>query len=145
MGTQCCAIHAIWTTYGTWLPGDARGHWSALFDLYGHLKDRGHKLNLPDAFTHQRATQLMKEPPHILTPLDQSIVADTIADVLHNQMKSAARVYAGAVERSHVHLLFGRLQEDITRVVGRIKGRTSSEVLKRGTEKDRTRTWTEGY
>ena len=57
------AIHAIWTTYMTWPPGDRRGHWSALFDLYGALIERGHKLNLPHPITLERATSLANEPP----------------------------------------------------------------------------------
>lgn len=36
-------IHLVWTSYGTWLPGDDRGHWSPLFDFYGHLVERGGK------------------------------------------------------------------------------------------------------
>ena len=60
-------------------------------------------------------------------------------------MEPSAAVHAGAVERTHVHLLLGPLQEDIERVVGRLKGRTSSEVIARGSEPGRKRTWTAGY
>ena len=50
-------IHLIWTTHGTWLPGDRRGHWSPLFNLYGNIRERGGKLNLPD--TGERLESLM--------------------------------------------------------------------------------------
>ena len=138
-----CAIHAIWTTYMTWPPGDARSHWSALFDFYGRLIEQGHKLNLPDRNTRQHAMELAKEPPRLLSELDQRIVADTIGGLLKADIRG--KVHAAAVERTHVHLLFGPLNENIERVIGRIKGRTSSEVIARGSEPGRRRTWTAGY
>lgn len=140
-----CPIHVIWTTYMTWPPGDARGHWSPLFDFYGHLVKQGHKLNLPNQTTLSRATALAKEPPRVLTPDDQRIVADTIGDVLRTQMESTAKIVAGAVERTHVHLLLGPFDEHIDRVVGRLKGRTSSAVVSAGSEPNRRRTWTAGF
>jgi REP element-mobilizing transposase RayT len=142
---HCCVIHAIWTTYMTWPPGDARGHWSPLFDFYRHLIDDGHHLNLPDPTTLRHATSLAKEPTKVLTPEEQRIVADTIGDVLRNHMEPTARVFAGAIERTHVHLLLGRLGEHIDRVVGRLKGRTSSEVIAHGSAPGRRRTWTAGF
>src|SRR5438046_7801362 len=98
MGTR--AIHVIWTTYMTWPPGDPRGHWSALFDLYGRLLDGGHKLNLPDKETHRRSLELAKEPERVLTSLDQKIVADTIGILLRGDFEGRIPVYAGAIERT---------------------------------------------
>ena len=129
----------------TWPPGDARGHWSALFDFYGHLIDDGHHLNLPDPTTLHHATQLAKEPPKILNEYEQQIVADTIGEVLRTQMAPTSTILAAAVQRTHVHLLLSGLDEPIDRVVGRFKGRTSSEVIARGSEPGRKRTWTAGY
>ena len=141
----CCAIHAIWTTYLTWPPGDARGHWSPLFDFYGHLLDNGHRLNLPDATTLHHATELAKEPPKVLTPDEQQIVADTIGEVLHNHMAPSSCVLAAAIERTHTDLVLTGIQEPIERVIGRFKGRTSSEVIGRGSDRRRSRTWTAGF
>ncbi|HTL29340.1 MAG TPA: transposase [Tepidisphaeraceae bacterium] len=139
------AIHAIWTTYLTWPPGDPRGHWSALFDLYGRLIERGHKLNLPDRETHRRSLELAKESERVLTPGDQEIVASTIERVLRDDFEGRVSVYAGAIERTHVHLLFGDTTIPIDRLVGKIKSRTSSAVIASGSERNRTRTWTTGY
>lgn len=139
------AIHAIWTTYMTWPPGDPRGHWSALFDLYGRLIERGHKLNLPDRETLRRATELAKEQERVLTPTDQQIVADTIGEVLRNDLEGRVGIYAAAIERTHIHLLFDELDIEIDKLVGRVKSRTSSAVIKKGSDRDRTRTWTTGY
>ena len=139
------ATHAIWTTYLTWPPGDHRGHWSPLFDFYGHLIAQGHQLNLPDAATLRYATSSAKEPERVLAPQDQQVVAETIGDVLSDDLQGRIAVYAGAIEKTHVHLLFGEMAEDIDKLVGRIKSRTSSAVIKHGTESWRTRTWTSGY
>ena len=142
---HCCAIHVIWTTYMTWPPGDPRGHWSPLFDFYGHLIDQGHHLNMPDPATLVHATALAKEPPKILTPDEQQIVADTIGDVMRTPTVPRFQVLAAAVERTHTHLLLSWLNEAIDRIVGRLKGRSSSEVIARGAEPGRHRTWTAGY
>ncbi len=140
-----CPIHVIWTTYKTGSPGDPRGHWSPLFDFYAHLTEQGHQLNLPDSTTLCHATELAKEPPKILTPEEQAVVANTIGDTLQNQMEHGASVLAAAIERTHVHILLGALEEPINRVVGRLKGRTSSAVIAQGSEHERRRTWTAGY
>jgi hypothetical protein len=138
-------IHAIWTTYLTWPPGDRRGHWSPLFDFYGRLIAKGHQLNLPDLVTIRYAQALAKEPERVLAPEDQQIVADTIGEVLREDLSGKVPVYAAAIERTHVHLLLGTFPEHIDRLIGRIKSRTSSQVIKRGTEPWRTRTWTTGF
>jgi REP element-mobilizing transposase RayT len=117
----------------------------ALFDLYGRLIEQGHKLNMPDKETHRRSLELAKEPERVLTPGDQKIVANTIASVLRNELEGRVSVYAGAIERTHVHLLLGETNISIDRIVGIIKSRTSSAVIARGTEPNRTRTWTNGY
>ena len=139
-------IHAIWTTYGTWLPGDPRGHWPPLFDFYGRLSEAGHKFNMPDATTLSRAQSLLKEPPKRLRPDEIALTAQTIADQLAPGMPGEFwTIRAAAIEPTHVHLLFGRLRDDIAKVVGRIKSRCSSEILKLPANAGRSRVWTEKY
>ena len=139
-------IHAIWTTYGTCLPGDARGHWSALFDFYGHVLQSGQQLNPPDAATQTRATSLMREPQKALTEEEIRLVTETLDDYLAPGMPGETwRIYASAIERTHVHLLFRPLNHPIGEVVGRIKSRTSSALLKLPVNQDRRRIWTTGY
>src|SRR5437763_16197070 len=104
----------------TWPPGDSRGDWSALFDLYGRLSERGDKLNLPDPVTLAHAVDLAKETPRILLPSDQEIVADTVRSLLQ-QGKLMSRIFAGAIERTHTHLLLAPTLRPIDDVIGRIK------------------------
>ncbi len=139
-------IHAIWTTYGTWLPGDARGHWSALLDFYGHVLQSGQQLNPPDAVTQTRATSSMCEPEKMLNEVEIQLVKETLDDYLAPGMPGETwRLHATAIGRTHVHLLFGPLNKPIGEVVGRIKSRTSSALLKLQVNQDRRRIWTTGY
>ncbi len=138
-------IHVVWTTYGTWLPGDRRGHWSALLDLYGRLKPAGHQLNMPDTETHSRARSLMKDAPKVLTINDIQIVADILGSYLAPGLPGAASCHACAIEPAHVHLLFGPVGEPIGTFVGRLKGASSSAVLRRPGNHGRERIWTAGY
>jgi REP element-mobilizing transposase RayT len=54
-------------------------------------------------------------------------------------------VWAAAIEPNHVHLLLGRVEEDISRLTGRLKGRTSSVVGALAMNEDRQRVWTSGF
>jgi hypothetical protein len=146
------AIHVIWTTYMTWPPGDPRGHWSSLFDLYRRLIEKGHKLNLPDPVTLKHAQVLAHEPPKTLLPAEIDLVANVIgAHCPYTPQHAGGYVkidgfcpIAAAVERTHTHLLLEPLSMDIGQVVGRLKSATSSAVCFLGNT-DRRRTWTTGY
>jgi hypothetical protein len=135
-------IHLVWTTYGTWLPGDPRGHLSPLFDVYGGIEELGGKLNLPDPDTHARSVALMREAPRRLTPNEVCAVADENGRLIATTDTPA---WAAAVEPNHVHLLVGPVREPISRFAGRLKGRTSSEVRRLPGNADRRRVWTEDY
>ncbi len=139
------AIHVIWTNYMTWPPGDARGHWSPLFDFYGRLIARGDRLNLPDPTTRAVAIARAKEPEKVFTRREQEIVARTVGLILRDDFEGRVAVYAAAIERTHTHLLLGPTTIDLDKLVGRIKSRTSSAVIHDGDEPWRTRTWTTGY
>lgn len=136
-------IHLIWTTYGTWLPGDDRGHWSALFDCYGGITERGGKLNIPDAVTRTRARSMMREAPKWLDADEVAAVAEELSR--HVAPVAGPEAWAATVEPNHVHLLVGPLEEEISRFAGRLKGRTSSAVGALAKNADRERVWGDGY
>jgi hypothetical protein len=144
-------IHLIWTTYGTWLPGDPAkpGHWSPLYDMYGRMRAAGHRLNLPDTTTYAVARSRMKEPAKILSEAEQCVAAGVLGEHFGSDPAKAGanwvRAMACAVERTHVHLLIGPVREEIGRFVGRLKGTTSSALLKHPDNGGRTRIWTAGY
>jgi REP element-mobilizing transposase RayT len=64
------AYHLIWTTYGSWLPGDVRG-WIQL-GVYG--------VQPPDPQREQRAREMMAEEEVILTREQRDIVEQAIRD-----------------------------------------------------------------
>ena len=143
---QTVGIHVIWTTYMTWLPGDSRGHWSALMDLYGHIVRTGGRLNLPDAITVEHAKEVAEGTAVVLCAEEQTAVADRIGRMLaDDSIIRGSRVFAVAVEPTHMHLLFSSLQYNIDNVVGRIKSQTSSMLLEMRGNPEVRRIWTNGY
>jgi REP element-mobilizing transposase RayT len=140
-------IHLIWTTYGTWLPGDERGHWSPLFDLYGGVLERGGKLQLPDEDSRNRSKSLMTEGPFVMNDADMQIVANEMSRHVFDGSTLCRKptAFAAAIEPTHVHLLVGSVEEDIEKFAGRLKGRTSSEILATGRHPERKHVWTAGY
>lgn len=129
----------------TWPPGDPRGHWSPLFDFYGELVAQGGQLNLPDPITYKRSVELAKESPRILTTEDQHIVAETIGEIFCHDFNNQMPIHGLAIEKNHVHLLLGEMTSSIDQIVGRVKSKTSSQLIQRGSEPNRKRTWTTGY
>jgi hypothetical protein len=148
-------IHLVSTTYGTWPPGDARGHWSPLLDFYGRLRERGHRLRLGDSETLHRATDIAHEPEKVLSSHEIQLVADTIGalvGVTHRPPLVAGRpnyqppvIHAAAVERTHFHLLTGVMREDVGTFMGRIKGTTSSALRALPENTGRKHIWTAHY
>jgi hypothetical protein len=131
------AIHVVWITYLTWLPGDARGHWSPLMDFYGRLIHAGHQLNIADDGTLATARHLAKGPAISLRESEVAVVADTIAEVLRGGLTVGAvgglpaaawTAHAAAIETQHVHLLLAANREPIRLFVGRAKGKSSSRI-----------------
>ena len=138
-------IHVIWTTYMTWPPGDPRGHWSALVDLYGHIVRKGGRLNMPDPITLQHAMDVADGPKVILSDVEQRAVAHRIGRMLiDDSVIAGSRAFAAAVEPTHVHILFSSLQYNVDDVVGRIKSQTSSMLLEMRGQPEVRRIWTNG-
>jgi hypothetical protein len=136
-------IHLVWTAYGTWLPGDDRGHWSPLHHFYGDVIARGGQLNRADLTTREYARERLTESPKILTRDERIAVATTLGTLLGG--RDQPKAYAAAIEENHVHVLLGPVEEKIHVTAGRLKGCTSRDVLKLPANSERTRTWTAKY
>jgi REP element-mobilizing transposase RayT len=148
MSTQ--GIHLIWSTYGSWLPGDARGHWSPLFDIYGRLRKRGHQLNMPDAVTRSQAESRLIDEPKRLNETEEIIVGCAIVSFAQAAWEAAGwpgplDIQSLAVEPEHIHLLLGPISVDVGEIVGRIKSATSSLLCQLPAVAGRQRTWSSGY
>lgn len=86
------AYHVVWTTYGTWLPGDARG-WITKGQWVVHPRD-------PEC--ERRARDRMAEPPVLLTPPQRSLVEQTVTD--HCRVRGWG-LHAVRARTNHVHVV----------------------------------------
>jgi REP element-mobilizing transposase RayT len=84
--------HLIWTTYGTWLPGDERG-W---------IKKKEHGIQPADPRREQQARSRMAEPAIVLTREQRLIVAQTIRD--HCRLRNWS-LHAINVRTNHIHVV----------------------------------------
>lgn len=85
-----------WTTYGTWLPGDARG-WVHHGEGGPHVPYRA-----PDAARQQRARSRMKGDPVRLNAARRQIVE---ASIRESYRLRGWPVHALTVRSNHVHLV----------------------------------------
>jgi REP element-mobilizing transposase RayT len=86
------AYHIIWSTYGTWLPGDQRG-W--------HEKGEW-IVQPPDAERERQARESMKENAVVLTEEQRSIVQQTIVD--HCRIRGWV-LHTVNARSNHVHVV----------------------------------------
>jgi REP element-mobilizing transposase RayT len=137
------AYHAIFTTYGTWLPNDPRGSYSkAIYNAeLAQLRDiqYGRQTPQPDRALMRRfraaAIPRLARPPYYIANETRSIVADAFARV-------TARLYlavaACAIMNDHVHLVVWRSKHTIEYLVNQFKG---AATLALATERT---PWTKG-
>jgi REP element-mobilizing transposase RayT len=85
------AFFHTWTTYGTWLPGDARGWFK-----------RGRGLQTPDAMRELEASLIMTEDALVLDEEQRRIVEKTIAD--HCRIRDW-ELHAVNCRTNHVHVV----------------------------------------
>src|SRR5260370_41734958 len=86
------AYHIVWTTYGTWLPGDSRG-W-VMKGVFG-IQD-------PEPELEKSARERMAEPAVLLTPEQRQIVEKTIAD--HCRIRGWT-LHAVSARTNHIHVV----------------------------------------
>lgn len=86
------AYHIVWTTYGTWLPGDVRG-W---------VKKGEWVVQAPDPARERHTRERMVEEPVFLTDEQRAIVERTIGD--HCRIRGWT-LHAVNARRNHVHVV----------------------------------------
>jgi REP element-mobilizing transposase RayT len=121
------AYHAIFTTYGTWLPNDPRGSYSKtvynaeLKEL--HAIHYGRQNPQPDRTTIRRfraaAMSRLARRPYYLTNETRLVVADAFASVVARLRLS---VPTCAIMNDHVHFLVWRSKHTIEYLVNQFKG-----------------------
>jgi len=132
-----------WTTYGSWLPGDARGHVSPVLQRDGRYEKR---INTPgvewaggDERTRKRARGLQIYETVRLDGEEAYVVAQSIAEAA---MSRAWRVRRGAVMATHVHVVLEGAGGDGSAASRVVKGVSQAALSERwGASR---RCWTRG-
>ena|SRR5438128_106300 len=86
------AYHIVWTSYGTWLPGDARG-W---------VKWGEWGINPPDPELEQKARRRMAETPVVFSVEQRALIEQTIRD--HCRIRGWV-LHAARARTNHVHVV----------------------------------------
>jgi REP element-mobilizing transposase RayT len=89
------AYFLTWTTYGTWLPGDARG-WVDRHRTHGEI------VECPDPDREATARQIMKHEPVILDANLREVARHSLLDTATHYGWS---VHALEVRSNHVHVV----------------------------------------
>jgi REP element-mobilizing transposase RayT len=119
------AFHLVTTTYGTWLPGDPRGHWSPILNADEKLVYHSGVPQSGDPMTEEWARKQMKHDMVVLTPEHRKTMADSIGQTTK---RYGYRVIAAAIWSTHIHLVIEKTKEDISAVAGRYKGISGKDV-----------------
>jgi REP element-mobilizing transposase RayT len=137
------AYHAIFTTYGTWLPNDPRGSYSKeiyndqlrmLGDIkYGRQNPIPAKERLMKFWT--TAAPRLSRPPFFFDDSSRSIAAGAFSKVVQ---RLGIRVLACAIMNDHVHILLLRSKYRIEYLVNQLKGAATRDLKLKHTP------WTRG-
>lgn len=125
------ALHITWTTYGTWLPGDARGYVSNTLQDNGFYLPRRNIIGTPytqdSPTTRKRAASLQKHPTAYLTTRLALGVAEELVEAASQRDWYIARA---AVMAAHVHVVVMNCPADGPAVRRILKGTTQARVSK---------------
>ena len=129
------AHHLVFGTYGFWLPNDPRGSWSTfvaswqLFLAGGKTTKTTTRYSLArsehDREKRQRTKRAMKFAPVKFSGQQALAVAHGFSDAAREAEYS---IHACSILRSHVHLVIGRTQRNITTVAGHLKSKASHRL-----------------
>jgi len=127
------AYHAIFTTYGTWLPNDPRGSYSKeIYNeqlrmlgtiKYGRQNPTPAKENLMKFWT--LAVPQLRRPPFYFDNRSREIVAGAFGSVIQ---RLGIKVPACAIMNDHVHILVLRSKYKIEYLVNQLKGASTRDL-----------------
>jgi REP element-mobilizing transposase RayT len=120
-----------WTTYGTWLPGDERGHVSDVVSQVGVRTPGETTPGTPfmeaDVATRERAVKLLQNPPVYLDKAMAHAIAVNLVDAAR---KRGWRILRAALMRNHVHVVVTDCPDDGPAVRRVLKGTSQAELTK---------------
>ncbi len=127
------AYHAIFTTYGTWLPNDPRGSYSKdvyieeLKSLgkvkYGRQKPQPQRNTLNKFWTESKNS--LPRKPYFINDRTRPAIASAFASVIQRLKLS---VPACAIMNDHVHILLFSSKYRIEYIVNQLKGSATNTL-----------------
>ena len=129
--SRTLGYHLVKSTYGQWLPGDERGHWSDAWDeKIGFVQP--HMLHEGDPVRRRMAVERMKRPAVWMSDAMKAVVADAIEQCA--AMSAGGLTIATAtIEATHFHLLIPYSGRDIHKTAKWLADQTTKAVH-RGTD-----------
>jgi len=115
----------MWSTYGSWLPGDARGFRSKHHRIH---VDGDYKNPPPEGEfdrLHVHARKLLVKPAVRIAPHLRAVVGETCLERFAKETATLAAVSIGA---EHVHVAFEWTPDDVRPMIGRVKKVSSHRV-----------------
>jgi REP element-mobilizing transposase RayT len=128
------AYHAIFTAYGFWLPNDPRGSWSEFvgsWELFrfGRATKTDERRSLAarphDRALRNAAKQALKYPAVHFDGAQALAVARGFSQAIGEH---GYRVYACSVMPEHVHMVVGRCDRPIERIVAHLKAKATVQL-----------------
>jgi REP element-mobilizing transposase RayT len=138
MTSMILAYHAIFTTYGFWLPNDPRGSWSDFvrswelfrFGRATKVSTRRSLAAHPHQASRRRAAkQALQYPPVQFTGRQALSVAHGFRRAMD---ESSYILYTCSILPEHVHMVVARHSRKVEMIVGHFKGRASQELAADG-------------
>jgi len=127
------AYHAVFTTYGTWLPNDPRGSYSK--EIYNEQLKLSGKIKYGRQNPQPEYKELLKfrtaatprinRQPIFLSNNSRPIIADAFAKVVK---RLSLKIPACAIMNNHVHILIMRSDYRIEYLVNQLKGVATKDL-----------------
>jgi hypothetical protein len=128
-GDRPFALHITWTCYGSWLPGDGRGHVSNILLPEGGFRPKhnvpGTRFSPRDEFTYNKARALQKGETVSLTPKQAEVVAASLCRAAESR---SWRILRAAVISNHVHVVVMDCRNDGPVVQRILKGCAQADL-----------------
>jgi REP element-mobilizing transposase RayT len=128
------AVHAIFGTYGFWLPNDPRGSWStyvASWELYKYgpattvSTNRSLAHRTHDRESRVRAKEALKHPPVLLGGVQARAVSRGFTKAVQD---GKYIIHACSILPDHVHLVIARHSSDVREIITHLKSAATRQL-----------------
>jgi len=145
------AYHVVFTTYGYWLPNDPRGSWSEFvrkweLSRFGKATKTNARKSVAgrphDRDLRKKAASVLSQKPAKMTGVQALAVAKGFGQAVR---EGGFPIYACCILPDHIHMVIGRHERPVERIVGHLKSRATKTLLKdRLWSKDKKSIWARG-